>query len=305
MTNLKTPYPYFGGKSKAAKAIWKALGNPKNYVEPFLGGASVLLSRPVYDPFIHTETVNDLDSNLTNFWRAVQADPETLAHYVDTPVNEVDLAARHEWLKHRTWGEGNLTARLRENPDYFDAKQAGWWVHGVCSSVGNYLEGPEETFNELPSLGNGGRGIHRKSPQLTGSHPASSRENILGYLRALQERTRKVRVANGDFERVLKYSVTVSQGLTGVLLDPPYEGYGNLYTSKTEPSDRAREWAIANGDNPQFRIVLCGYLGEHRMPSNWVAYRWKARRGYATVANARRDEEVLWLSPYCLTVPTE
>jgi DNA adenine methylase len=29
---LKAPFPYFGGKSRAAKRIWQALGNVGNYV---------------------------------------------------------------------------------------------------------------------------------------------------------------------------------------------------------------------------------------------------------------------------------
>jgi hypothetical protein len=42
--------------------------------------------------------VNDIDGYVSNFWRAVQADPELVAHYADWPVNEVDLHARHRWL---------------------------------------------------------------------------------------------------------------------------------------------------------------------------------------------------------------
>lgn len=69
---LKAPFPWFGGKSRAAPVIWAALGNVPNYVEPFAGSLAVLLNRP-HSPDI--ETINDLDSYLSNFWRAVQAGP--------------------------------------------------------------------------------------------------------------------------------------------------------------------------------------------------------------------------------------
>jgi len=37
------PFPYFGGKSLACETVWAALGDPKNYVEPFAGSAAMLL----------------------------------------------------------------------------------------------------------------------------------------------------------------------------------------------------------------------------------------------------------------------
>lgn len=34
---LVAPFPWFGGKSRAADVVWQALGNVDNYVEPFAG----------------------------------------------------------------------------------------------------------------------------------------------------------------------------------------------------------------------------------------------------------------------------
>ena len=42
----KTPWPWFGGKSGAAPAVWAALGDVAHYVEPFAGSLAVLLRRP-------------------------------------------------------------------------------------------------------------------------------------------------------------------------------------------------------------------------------------------------------------------
>lgn len=47
---MKAPFPYFGGKSTVAPIIWKALGQPKHYIEPFFGSGAVLLARPDYRP---------------------------------------------------------------------------------------------------------------------------------------------------------------------------------------------------------------------------------------------------------------
>mgnify|MGYP000954199639 FL=1 len=58
---LRAPFPYPGGKSRIADVVWAALGNPRNYIEPFFGSGAVLLARP-HAPQI--ETVNDADGLL-------------------------------------------------------------------------------------------------------------------------------------------------------------------------------------------------------------------------------------------------
>jgi hypothetical protein len=59
-----------------------------------------------------------------------------------------------------------------------------------------------------------------------------------------------------------------------------------------------RAWALAHGDDPRLRIVLAGYEGEHDMPASWRVASWRAKRGYGTAGNNRRER--LWLSPHCL-----
>ncbi len=95
MEGLQAPFPYFGGKSRVALEVWRRFGDPKNYIEPFCGSCAVLLARPS-EPKI--ETVNDMDGLLTNFWRAVRAEPDAVADLMNWPVNEIDLEARHKWL---------------------------------------------------------------------------------------------------------------------------------------------------------------------------------------------------------------
>ena len=126
---LRAPFPWFGGKSRAAALIWSRLGDVTNYVEPFAGSLAVLLSRPTP---AGTETVNDLDCYLANFWRALGADPDGVARWATGPVNEADLHARHRWLV----GQADFRERMKSDPDYFDPKIAGWWVWGQCCWIG-------------------------------------------------------------------------------------------------------------------------------------------------------------------------
>src|SRR4051794_38752314 len=92
---LLSPYPYFGGKSRVADLVWQRFGDVPNYVEPFFGSGAILLGRPHLP---RTETVNDIDCYISNFWRALKADPAEVSRWAGDPVNEADLHARHLWL---------------------------------------------------------------------------------------------------------------------------------------------------------------------------------------------------------------
>src|SRR5690606_37692330 len=112
---LRAPFPWFGGKSRAASLIWARFGDVPNYVEPFAGSLAVLLARP-HPPRV--ETVNDRDAYLVNFWRAVQADPDAVWAYADYPVSEADLHARHIWLLEQV----EFRERMLTDPHFYDVK---------------------------------------------------------------------------------------------------------------------------------------------------------------------------------------
>lgn len=180
MTPFKAPFPYMGGKSRVAREVWRRFGDVPNYVEPFFGSGAVLLGRPPFEGN-RIETVNDLDGHLANFWRALQHDPDAVAYHADWPVSELDLHARGDWLYYRPdarqWVE-----RLRSDPDYYDAKSAGWWVWFVSCWIGGLPAVPEPTpdgataygqgggpdgvYERRPHLGDAGRGVTRQLPHL-------------------------------------------------------------------------------------------------------------------------------------------
>jgi hypothetical protein len=259
---LKAPFPYFGGKSRAAALVWPRFGVVRNYVEPFMGSAAVLLARP--DGWTGTETVNDADGLLCNFWRALKANPAAVAQHADWPVNENDLHARHAWLVgHRD----SLQARLEGDPSFYDAKVAGWWVWGTCCWIGSGFcsgNGPwavrkVDGVRQLVHLGNAGQGVNRNLVHLgdagqgvnrqrvhlgnagqgvnrqlvylgagepgtggKGIHGNGAAHGILDWFNALSDRLARVRVCCGDWSRVCTPTPTVKQGLTAVFLDPPY-----------------------------------------------------------------------------------
>ncbi len=366
--SLRCPFPWYGGKSRVADVVWKFFGDVPNYVEPFAGSLAVLLGRPTAP---RTETVNDLDCYISNFWRSVQADPEAVARFADWPVNEADLHARHRWLV----GRDDFRQRMHADAEYFDAKVAGWWVWGIAQWIGGgWCSGggfpkairPKEQTPDIyiprtihfdrsleqnrPHLDRGGRGVHGaeawmarpqlhaggagvvgslknkrprlwrggsgvqgRRPELIGRTLTRNRyEAILEWFQELQARLRAVRVCCGDWQRVLGPTPTTAIGTTGVFLDPPY-GRAARRDTRLYPCDSVdiaaacRAWALEHGEDRKLRIALCGYEGEHEMPSSWSTYAWTSTGGYSKLgrgsgrpAGENRTRERIWFSPHCL-----
>lgn len=173
-TKLKAPFPAFGGKSRVAELVWSRLGAVRNYCEPFCFSAAMLLLRPS-EPQI--ETINDLNAYVSNFWRAIQGDPEAVAHHADWPVNEVDLHARHAWLV-RSDDASERLQQVRDDSEYFDAKIAGWWCWGACMWIGSgWCEERGANWAQIPDLGC--RSLTEKMP-LIGDRTAYGRGALAG-----------------------------------------------------------------------------------------------------------------------------
>ncbi len=337
---LKAPFPWFGGKSRVADLVWDRFGNVPNYVEPFFGSGAVLLARP-HTPGI--ETINDMDCLVANFWRAVQHNPGGVAEHADNPVNEADQHARHLWL----CSQEEFRERMKTEPDFYDERIAGWWVWGQCIWIGSgwcsvklphlgdagtgihrklpHLGDAGKGVNrQLPHLGNAGKGVNRQLPHLGNAGKGvacvsdltsgtRSKAFLIGYMRDLAERLRKVRVCCGDWSRICGPSPTVKLGITGVFLDPPYAEESartaDIYsTDSGSVAHEVRKWAVEHGDDPQMRIAICGYEDEHEMPDSWDCVQWKAHGGYGSQGNGtgrkNSKRERIWFNSSCITPPT-
>jgi len=213
----------------------------------------------------------------------------------------------------------SMTEKLEGDPDWFDAKAAGWWCWGACCWIGSgwcsgngpwqVVEGEDGSRQlvhlgdagrgvnrQLVHLGDAGRGVNRKRVHLlrgVGVHrenmanEGDGSEGLLAWFVALADRLKRVRVCCGDWSRVCGPTPTVKMGLTACFLDPPYSGEANrtdnLYSKDSnDVAHDVRRWAIEHGDDPRLRIALAGYAGEHVMPPSWDEIEWKARGGYGS-----------------------
>lgn len=154
---LKAPFPAFGGKSRIADEVWRRFGVVTG---PGPGGSFGI------------ETINDRNAFVANFWRAVQVDPERVAFYADSPVNETDLHARHRWLVGSDQANRQLQ-KVRDDPTFFDAKIAGWWCWGACCWIGSgwcdESSGRWKTEDSMHVEMFRGKGVHKTVQQISDS----------------------------------------------------------------------------------------------------------------------------------------
>ena len=138
----------------------------------------------------------------------------------------------------------------------------------------------------------------------------------------LSARLRHVRIINGDWKRVCTtgaakmLSVRMEQGVCGFFFDPPYSAEADrragLYMKEDlSVAHAVREWCLKNGNDPDYRIVLAGFEGEHNdlEAHGWRVVEWYTQGflcgGYAigSANGHQQHRERLWLSPHCLTDP--
>lgn len=292
--------------------------------------------------------VSELDLHARHLWLIDNPlDPERLG--ADTDYYSVQHAAWWLWGACQWIGggwcsgegpwvvgeDGRLFKRPLRRKSDADAPQVhrqipqvgncGVGVHSEGAGTGIHALGLAQpgVARTMPNFGDQGRGVQangvsRRLPSIAGDRGVQRATDVHTWLAQLSHRLRRVRIASGDFVRVLGPSVTHKHGTTAVLLDPPYSNAGGTYsqeyatggvtTGAESPSARARAWCVENGHNPLLRIALCGYEGEHDalLQHGWTVHAWQSRGGYGNQGkksrrgDENRSKERIWFSPHAL-----
>lgn len=174
-----------GSKTRLAPTIVDLLGPHDTYIEPYFGSGAVLLAKP---RSAH-EIVNDLDGEVTNFYRILRDRPDELIELcLLTPCHE------QEWRD------------ARNDPDQQDPVERArqFFVRS------NQTYGSSENGGWIPGYGHGGKasGLGHKWVR------------ALGRLGPVTERLQGVQVTSRDALTVLRDTIGVPR--TAVYLDPPY-----------------------------------------------------------------------------------
>lgn len=273
---MKPPMTYFGGKTILGPAIATLLPPHKHYVEPYAGGLSVLLAKPIST----METVNDLDRAIYTFWRVLRERPdEFIRACAMTPHSRVEYdasvpldadddleLARQTWVKLSQSRTGRL-------------KRTGWrhFIAPAGSSAGmpGYLAGYVDRMAPV---------VERMQHVSLECRPAL--DIIDRY---------------GAADEVLLY------------LDPPYvgstRGYDAAYRHEMRDDDQHRDLAAAVR-RARASVVLSGYasdLYDLELFPDW--HRLEMRSGTGQGNTWANRTEVLWsnrpLEQHLFSTPME
>lgn len=284
---MKSPFPYFGGKSRVAKLVWQRFGRVKNYIEPFCGSAAMLLNAPRQ---ANLEVICDLNLYIANFWRAVKYQPDATWAEADYPVSHIDQSARHWWLTDPE-RVADLQDRLLDPEWPGDPRIAGWWLWGQCSWIGkgwcDKITG--RRLGPIPHISNIGMGVQS----------TSGGAQLVAELSARLER---VRVLHGAWDRCVntRYGLE-GGGICAVFLDPPYRGFERLYSKQVPVAAHCEAWCRET-EQDRLRVALCGHIGDYDLPG-WDVVRWsRVRSTYNSTKT--KNQEAIWFSPACLKEET-
>lgn len=254
---------YHGGKWKLAPWILRHLPAHRVYVEPFGGGASVLLQKPRS----YAEVYNDLDGEVVNLFRVARDRGEELAQ-----ACELTPFARHEFT-------------------------------GAYETAGDPVEQARRTlvrsFMGFGSAGASGQVTgFRANSNRSGTTPAHDWMNYPTHLRAVVQRLRGVVIEQREAITVMQ---THDGDGTVHYVDPPYVHSTRGLRTRAPAyrheltNDQHRDLAAALC-KLRGMVVVSGYRCDlyDELLNGWQ------RIDLAAHADGARDRvESLWLSPNC------
>ena len=266
---LTPPLKWHGGKHYLARRIVALMPPHVHYVEPFAGGLAVLLAK---DPEGVSEVVNDLDGDLSNFWKVVK-DEAAFARL--RRLAEATPFSRVEWEQ-----AGRALARPadpeRPDPDHAFA----FFVR--CRQS---LAGRMTTFAPL-SKARTRRGMNEQVSAWIGA---------VEGLPAVHARLRRVYV-----ESVPAADLIRREDSPGTLfyMDPPY-----LPSTRAAPDAYRCEMTVAGHEELlalvrtlRGKVMLSGYASGlyDAALTGWTRHEFDLPNHAAGGAGKRRMTEVLW-----------
>jgi len=250
---------YYGGKWRIAPWIISHFPKHVCYVEPYAGGASVLLRK-------HPSTIeayNDMDDCVVNFFRVLRDQPDALAHAIElTPWSREELkAAREPCADAVEWARRRYVSAFQSRTQTQSHLSPGWRFQR--SAEGKYV---------VPLW------------------------NDITHLYAAAARMKLVHIENDDALAIIDRYDTDE---TLFYVDPPYMAETRSYTWSTrayvsEMDDAAHERLANTLHNVRGYVALSGY----DTPLYRELYKgWTSDSCYAIDGGGSRRTELLWLNP--------
>lgn len=255
---IKCVAPWAGGKRTLAPRIVELLGEHDTYVEPFVGGCSIL---PV-KPRAAVEIINDANPAVANVLRAMRDHGRELGNLLDCyQFDKTIFQSARETIERPsvfTYSYQRAAIQL-----------VVWWMGA------NGYAGTTKT------------GWFAQRHTKTGGHPAVRWESFKRSLPAIAERLRGVLLANQDFRLFLRSRPHDARGIA-IYADPPYFAKRIQYAHDFTLKDHVDLAAILNRYR-RARVVVSYYdapeLATLYPPGRWERHEVKVSKASA---NARR-----------------
>jgi len=268
----RPPMRYFGGKWVIAPWIIGNLPEHRVYVEPYGGGASVLLRKRR----CYSEVYNDLDGEVVNVFRVLQ-NPET--------------AAQLRELLHLTpFARDEFRLSFNDDETVSDVERARRTIMLSLMGFG---------ADAMLRLSTGFRAVSNRS----GTTPAHDWANYPDCIPAFVERLRGVVIENRDALEIIAQHDSPS---TLFYVDPPYvhdtrsrktnrkSGRLKAHGYRHEMTDDEHRALAATLHQVSGRVAISGY---HSPLYDELYGDWQSVEKPTHADGARDRLEVLWLSP--------
>ncbi|MEQ9823463.1 MAG: DNA adenine methylase [Puniceicoccaceae bacterium] len=258
----RPPVRYFGGKFRIAPWILQHVPAHRGWVEPFGGGAGVLLRKAR----AHSELYNDLDGEVVNLFRVLRDQGAAFRRYLElTPFSRDAFE--------KSFAAKNVEDPFERAAHFLIRNQMGFG--SSSSSRGRKTGFRHSAYNNRHSSGVDWR-------------------NLPDAIPAVVDRLRGVVIENRDYREILpKWDLDG----TVIYCDPPYvmntRSGGGRYTHEFSDTDHCEmaehlhrlrsAWVMVSGyDCPLYRELFAGWAVSHKTT--------QTDRGTART-------ETLWLSP--------
>lgn len=266
---LTPPVKWHGGKTHLADRIIDLMPEHNHYVEPFAGGLAVLLRK---DPEGVSEVVNDLNGDLTNFFRVLQR--EKSFERFRRRVAAIPFS-RVEWEDARR--------NLREQPEANKVARAAWFVVLNRMSLAGRMDG----FT----------GITKTRTRRGMNGEASAWLGAVEGLEEVHKRLMRVVVENRPAVEVMR-----GHDVEGCLMycDPPYPA-----GTRKSPAVYG-EYEMTDADHREFlkvaksldhaKVLISGYPCDlyDKALKGWERHEFAVANHAAGGKSKERKTEVVW-----------
>lgn len=272
---LPKPLKWHGGKDYLAARIVELMPPHTHYVEAFAGGLSVLLRK---NPDGVSEVVNDLNGNLTHFWRVLQSEN----HFANTK-RLLDATPFSSWefmyAEHRQ--KTPLDYPIVVSDQQYARRAADFFV--ACRQS---MAGRMNSFAPL-SRTRTRRGMNEQASAWLGA---------IEGLPEVHSRLKRVVVLNDDAVKVIQQQ---DGPQTLFYLDPPY-----MHETRVSKGAYAHEMTVDQHvrlletiTGCAGKVMLSGYdcdLYRKYLDGKWARHEWDLPNHAAGGDTKRIMTEVLW-----------